>query len=92
VQIVGGEMIMDEISYTEFRKSLKTCLDTVQTSHAPLHITRHQGGDAVLVSLEEYASFQETLHLLSSPRNADRLAESISLLETGNFEERDLIE
>jgi antitoxin YefM len=83
---------MEAITYTEFRKSLKGCLDTVQASHAPLHITRQQGGDAVLVSLEEYESLQETLHLLSSPRNAERLQASIAQIENAQTVERSIIE
>jgi antitoxin YefM len=37
----------------------------------------------VLVSLSEWNSIQETLHLLSSPRNAERLLAAIADFERG---------
>ena len=82
---------MEAITYTEFRKSLKGCIDSVHDTHAPLLITRQHGGDAVLVSSEEYQSLQETLHLLGSPQNAQRILSSIKEAESGRLEERDLV-
>ena len=43
---------------------------------------------AVLVSFEEYESEQETLKLLSSPKNAERLLASIQQAEKGKLQER----
>ena len=40
-----------------------------------------------MVSLEEFESMQETLHLLRSPRNAERLLRSIARAEAGDLEE-----
>ena len=39
------------------------------------------------MSLEEFESMQETLHLLRSPRNAERLLRSIARAEAGDLEE-----
>ncbi|QGM44640.1 type II toxin-antitoxin system Phd/YefM family antitoxin [Methylocystis heyeri] len=48
------------------------------TNHEPVLITRDHGKPAaVLVSLEDYAAFEETAYLLSSPRNAARLLRAI---------------
>jgi antitoxin YefM len=56
-------------------------------------ITRDRGKPtAVLISLEDFASYEETAHLLSSPRNAERLAESIAELDAGSGQVRTLIE
>ena len=56
-------------------------------------ITRQNGkGDVVMLSAEEFAGWQETVRLLSSPRNAERLMRSIRQLESGNGEFRELIE
>jgi antitoxin YefM len=59
---------------------------------APIAITRRKAESVVMVSESEWASIEETLHLLSSPKNADRLLESIKQLDAGKGEERELIE
>ncbi len=44
------------------------------------------------MSLEEYNSLQETLHLMSTPANRKRLEEAMKNAEEGIFIKRDLIE
>ena len=80
-------------SYSELRRNLAATLDSVVNDHDPVIITRDRGKPAaVLMSLEDYASFEETRFLLSSPRNAERLLRSIANLEAGGGEEHELIE
>ena len=71
------------VSYTEARNSLKTVLDGVEADADIAIITRRDGADAVVMSLAQYQSMAETLHLLSSPANAAHLAESIAQYRTG---------
>ena len=53
-------------------------LDEVTADHEPVIITRDRGKPAaVLMSLEDFASYEETRYLLRSPANADRLIASI---------------
>jgi len=40
-----------------------------------------------MISLEEYESMAETLHLLRSPRNAERLARAIVKAQAGSLTE-----
>ena len=80
-------------SISDLRKNLAVMIDQVSDDHDHLIITRGQGKPAaVLMSLEEFASFQETSHLLSSPANAKRLREAIAEYEAGGGSERTLIE
>ncbi len=79
-------------NYTEFRTSLKDYLDTVEIDNEILIIKRKSGKGAVLISLEEYNSIMETLHLLSSKRNATRLFDSIEQMKEGKTVQDDLIE
>lgn len=68
-------------NYTEFRTDLKKFLDTVEEDNETLIIKRGVGKGAVLISLDEYNSIMETMHLLSSKANADRLYESIQQMK-----------
>jgi antitoxin YefM len=79
-------------NYSEFRKELKDYLDRVENNHETLIIKRGSGKGTVLLSLEEYNSIMETLHLLSSQKNAQRLYESINQMKSGNTVQHDLIE
>ena len=82
---------MQAVSYSEARDNLKAMIDKVVDDHAPLAITRQRGEGAVLISASEWASIEETLYLLRSPKNAERLLESIRELEAGGGEEHELI-
>ena len=82
---------MYAVSYSEARENLKSMIDKVVADRAPLAITRQRGEGAVLISASEWASIEETLHLLSSPKNAERLLESIRELESGGGEVHELI-
>lgn len=79
-------------NYTEFRTGLKNYLDDVENNNETLIIKRGSGKGTVLISLVEYNSIMETLHLLSSKLNANRLFESIEQMKTGKSVKHDLIE
>ncbi|KRW94366.1 type II toxin-antitoxin system Phd/YefM family antitoxin [Paracoccus sp. MKU1] len=83
---------MDVITYTDARNSFKDVLDRAINDRDPVIITRKKREAAVVMSLEDYNSIQETLHLLRSPNNARRLMESIARLEAGEGEEHALIQ
>ena len=84
---------MRTTSYSELRKNLAAALDRVSADHEPVVITRDKGKPAaVLMSLEDFASWQETDYLLRSPANAARLREAIAELDAGGGQVRALIE
>jgi antitoxin YefM len=84
---------MRTTSYSNLRKNLSSMLDEVIADHEPVVITRDKGKPAaVLMSLEDYASYEETRYLLRSPANADRLVTSIAALEKGNGRAKSLKE
>ena len=82
---------MNVLTYTEARASFKQALDDVCDSHTPTIITRQRGSHAVLISLDDYNSMEETLYLLRSPTNANRLMESIAQLKAGKARPRELL-
>ena len=79
-------------NFTEFRLNLKSYLDTVENNNETLIIKRGAGKGAVMISLEEYNSILETVHLLGSKKNADRLHESIQQMKAGKTVKNGLIE
>jgi antitoxin YefM len=80
-------------SYSELRQNLAATLDSVTEDHEPVIITRDRGKPAaVLISLEDFAAYEESRYLLQSPRNADRLLKAIAELEAGSGTGRTLIE
>ncbi|MFG1377185.1 type II toxin-antitoxin system Phd/YefM family antitoxin [Xanthobacter autotrophicus] len=82
---------MRTTSYSELRRNLAAMLDSVTEDHAPVLITRERGKPAaVLMSLEDFASYEETRYLLRNPRNADRLMEAVTDLDAGKGAEREL--
>lgn len=76
-------------NFTEFRTELKNYLDKVEDNNETLIIKRKTGKGTVVISLDEYNSIMETVHLLSSKANADRLYESIQQMKAGETVERD---
>ena len=74
---------MDVVTYTHARQTLAKLMDEVAANHAPVVISRQKKGAAVLMSLEHYNGLMETLHLLRSPCNAERLLRSIAQAERG---------
>jgi len=79
-------------NFTEFRTGLKKFLDNVENNNETLIIKRGAGKGAVMMSLDEYNSIMETLHLLNSKTNADRLYESIKQMREGKVVRKKLIE
>lgn len=83
---------MESVNYTTFRKNLAKTIDRVNEDHCPILITRQNGRTAVLLSLDDFKSYEETAYLMKSPRNAERLNAAIEELEEGRGIERELIE
>ena len=79
-------------NFTEFRTALKKFLDNVENNNETLIIKRKSGKGAVMISLDEYNSLLETVHLLSSRANAERLYESIKQMNEGETVTHELIE
>lgn len=81
---------MEITTLSDFRRNMKSYFEKVFNMGKPLFITRPEGNDMVLISKSEYISMQETLHLLSSPKNAERLYSAIEADKTGNGKLKDL--
>ena len=82
---------MDTVSYSAFRTQLASVLDKVNDDHKPMMTTRKNGKPAVVMSLEDFQSYEETAYLMASPENAIRLNQAILEIEAGNATPREMI-
>jgi antitoxin YefM len=83
---------MQAISYTQVRKNFAEAMNSVCESHNPIIITRQKSEPVVMLSLEDYNAIEETLYLLKSPKNAERLAKALQQIEDKKFLQKELIE
>ena len=83
---------MNVINFSEFRTHLKANLDSVSEDNEVVIVNRQKDNNVVLISLKEYNSLQETLHLLSSAKNRERLFAAIEKDKAEMFETHDLIQ
>jgi antitoxin YefM len=71
------------ISASEARRDLFPLIKRVNDDHLPVRISS-KGGDAVLMSADDYEAWQETVYLLRSPANARRLMEAVARDRAGD--------
>ncbi|DAB38681.1 MAG: prevent-host-death protein [Sulfuricurvum sp. RIFOXYD2_FULL_44_160] len=76
---------MQAMFYSAARNNLRSMIDSVCNDCEEYIITTKDNQSAVLISYEEYASMKETMYLLSSKNNRDRLMDSIEEIEKGQF-------
>ena len=74
------------------KQQLDELINRVILDAEPTILCNEQGKQAVLMSLDEFNSWQETLYLLSNPANAEHLRKSIEQANSGKKSVRELIE
>ena len=74
---------MKVINFSEARNHLKSVLDQVVNDADYTIISRRDSEDAVVMSLDQFNSLMETVHLLKSPANAIHLEKSIEQYRKG---------
>jgi antitoxin YefM len=67
-------------------------MDSVNDDHKPVLITRQNGKPAIVISVEDFESYEETAYLMQSPANAQRLNEAMADVEDGKVSSHNLIE
>ncbi len=74
---------MQTVNQATFAQNVSALLDRLCDDHSPLIITRDDAEPAVLMSWSDFRSIEETAYLMASPRNAQRLNQSIDALQSG---------
>jgi antitoxin YefM len=80
------------VSFTELRAGMAKYFDRVEADRDELVVTRQNHEPLVVLPLAELEGLRETLHLLSTPANAEHLLASIAEADAGNVIERELID
>ncbi|RKZ72941.1 MAG: antitoxin [Gammaproteobacteria bacterium] len=83
---------MDAVTVNHATQNLNHLIGQVISNVEPTIICNDKGERALLMSMDEFNSWQETLYLLSNPANAEHLRESIAQAKMGKTQERKLIE
>ena len=83
---------MDAMTTQQASHDLDRLIDRVIANVQPTILCNDKGSKAILISLDEFSAWQETLYLLSNPFNAKHLLNSIQSAKTSEIIEKDLIE
>ena len=79
------------VTASEARQRLFPLIEEVNADQIAVEIVSKKG-TAFLVSADEYRSLKETVYLLQSPRNAQRLRHSLADVKAGSVEPHELTE
>ncbi len=58
---------MESVSVNKFRDNLRTFVESSASRHEPLRVTRRNGTDFIVMSVDDWESEQETLYILQDP-------------------------
>jgi antitoxin YefM len=81
-----------QTTYSQARASLASLLDKVVDDREIVIIQRKNGQRAALIDADELESLLETAHLLSSPKNAERLLSALERSLKGQVQRMSLDE
>lgn len=78
---------MDAIAFARAQRQFAQVVEQAQTG--PVHVTRSDGRDVVIISADHYASLMETLRIYASPKNRAELDAAIAAVRRGDVVEFD---
>jgi antitoxin YefM len=83
---------MNAVTLADAKANLERLIEQVLADAEPTILCTEKGDKVVLVSLDEFNSWKETAYLLSNPANAAHLRRSIAEADSGNVEEKTLVD
>jgi antitoxin YefM len=83
---------MQTMNFSQTRQNLASTFDAVVENATPVVVTRQNKESVVIISMKDYRALEETAYLMQSQENAMRLNRSITQLEEGKGQQRELIE
>lgn len=82
---------MQAVTLKDAKRNLLRLVEQVLADAEPRIVVTDKGQQVVVMPLDEFNSWKETLYLLASPANAAHLRRSIAEAESGRSEKRELI-
>jgi antitoxin YefM len=80
---------MNAVTLKDAKRNLEALVEQVIEDAEATIVVTESGDRVVVLPLDEYNSWRETIYLLSNPANANRLRNSIAEAQAGEAQERD---
>jgi len=81
---------MQAVVYSHARNNLREIINQVCDNFEEFIITTKNKQSVVVISQEEYDSMKETIYLLSSKNNRDRLLDAVDEIESSSFLKKEI--
>jgi antitoxin YefM len=81
---------MQALFYSQARNNLRDIINKVCDDFDEYIITTKDQKSAVLISYDEYSAMKETMYLLSSKTNRDRLNDAVDQIENLQFQKKEI--
>ena len=81
---------MQAVTLKDAKRNLPRLVEQVLADAEPRIVVTDKGEQVVLMPLDEFNSWKETLYLLASPANAAHLRRSVAEVESGQAAKREL--
>jgi antitoxin YefM len=82
---------MTAMTLSEAKENLERLINQVIEDAEPAIVCTDSGQQVVVLPLDEFNSWKETIYLLSNPANAAHLRRSIQEARSGEIQEKELI-
>jgi antitoxin YefM len=82
---------MTAMTLSEAKENLERVINQVREDDEPAIVCTDSGQQVVVLPLDEFNSWKETIYLLSNPANAAHLRRSIQEAGVGQIQEKELI-
>jgi antitoxin YefM len=86
------EELMNAVTLADAKENLEQLVEQVLADAEPAILCTEKGEKVVLVSLDEFNSWKETIYLPGNPANAAHLRESVAEARAGKFAEKSLVD
>ena len=83
---------MTAMTLNEAKENLEKIVNQVIDDFEPAILCTDSGRQVVVLPLDEFNSWKETIYLLSNPANAAHLSKSIEEARSGQVKQKDLVD